>query len=108
MVAVLVNDPKAADFTEMAKISQINGLYQAENLPNTLGTPAVYEGSTTGPSYNEKGSPFQVTWSVRPQVIKVDINSVDAWFKSNIFNENHAHGVRNLVENEKLLSPIVQ
>lgn len=108
VVAVLVNDPKAADFTKMAAVSKVDGLYQAENIPNNLGTPVLYEGSTTGPSYNEKGSPFQVTWSVRPQVIKVDINSVDAWFKDNVFHEDRAHGVRNLVENVHLLSPIDQ
>ncbi len=106
VVAVLVNDTEAVDFTEMATIVTVDGLHQAPNIPNSLGTPVVYEGSTTGPSYNEKGSPFQVTWSVRPQVIKVDINSVDTWFKANVFEEDHAHGVRNLVENLELLSPI--
>ena len=69
-------------------------------------TPIVYAGSTTGPSYSEKGSPFQVTWRVRPQVAKVSIRSVDAWLKDNIFNEASAHGVRKLVTNPDLLSPI--
>jgi hypothetical protein len=66
----------------------------------------VYDGSTTGPGYNEKGSPFQVTWSVRPKVIKLDINSVGSWLAENEFDEDHAHGVRNLVMNPDLLSPI--
>jgi len=44
--------------------------------------------------------------SVRPQVAKVDIKTVGQWFKGNIFDEDHAHGVRNLVTNEALLSPI--
>ena len=106
VVAVLVNDPNAADFTEMASIKELDGLNQVPNLPSDLGTPVVYQGSTTGPSYNEKGSPFQVTWSVRPDVVKLDINSVGAWLSDNEFDEDHAHGVRNLIINPDLLSTI--
>lgn len=105
-VYVLANNKQAADFAWLAEHKFENGVHQAVNLPNNTGTPVEYAGSTTGPSYNEKGSPFQVTWNVRPEVIKVDINSVDKWCKSNIFNEDHAHGVRNLVNNPELLSPI--
>lgn len=106
VVAVLVNDDAAADFTEMAAISTDSGFAQAPNLPTDLGDPVVYAGSTTGPSFNEKGSPFQVTWSVRPEVVKLDIASVDAWFNDNVFDEASAHGVRNLVVNPALLSTI--
>ncbi|KZM47924.1 delta-class carbonic anhydrase [Labrenzia sp. OB1] len=106
VVGVLVNDPEAADFVEMAKVAAINGLYQAPNLPNDLGTPVVYAGSTTGPGYNEKASPFQVTWSVRPKVVKLDIASVGTWLSGNVFEEDHAHGVRNLLLNPDLLSQI--
>lgn len=105
VVAVLVSEG-GADFVEMARIVEIDGLNQVPNLPNDLGEPVVYAGSTTGPSYNEKGSPFQVTWSVRPQVVKLNIASVDAWLKDNPFEEDHAHGVRNLVTNVDLLSKI--
>ncbi len=105
VVAVLVNDG-GTDFTKMAHIEEIDGLNQVPNLPTDLGTPVVYAGSTTGPSYNEKGSPFQVTWSVRPNVVKLDIHSVEAWMADNPFEEDHAHGVRNLVLNPDLLSPI--
>ena len=56
-------------------------------------------------SFNEAGSPLQVSWSVRPEVIKVDINSIGTWYADNIFDEDHAHGVRNLVVNPALLSP---
>lgn len=104
VVAVLVNDG-GADFLEMAAISQIDGKYQA-NAPNDLGTPVSYEGSTTGPSYNEVASPLDVSWNVRPEVLKLDINSVAAWMEDNVFEEDHAHGVRNLVLNLDLLSPI--
>lgn len=106
VIAVLVNDPAAADFTEIAQIAELNGLNQVPNLPSNLGTPVVYDGSTTGPKYNETGSPFQVTWSVRPEVLKIDINSVDTWLADNVFDEEHAHGARNLVTNLDLLSPI--
>lgn len=105
-VAVLVNDANAVDFTEMAAVDRVDGLYQATKLRDNLGAPVVYAGSTTGPGFDEKGSPFQVTWSVRPKVIKLDINSVARWLKENPFDEDHAHGVRNLVINPDLLSPI--
>ena len=107
-VFVLVNDENAADFMKLTKHDKKDGYYQALNIPNDTGTPVQYAGSTTGPSFNEKGSPFQVTWSVRPNVKKVNINTVGKWCKDNIFKEDHAHGVRNLVMNKKLLSPISQ
>ena len=105
-VYVLVNDKSAADFVELTKHGEKNGLDQALNIPNDTGTPVQYAGSTTGPGYNEKGSPFQVSWSVRPKVAKVNIESVGQWCKGNVFKEDHAHGVRNLVTNPDLLSEI--
>jgi len=105
-VYVLVNDKNALDFGSLTKHEKMNGLYQALNIPNNTGIPVQYAGSTTGPDYNEKGSPFQVTWSVRPNVAKVNIDSVGNWCKGNIFNEDHAHGVRNLVINPGLISKI--
>lgn len=105
-VFVLVNDPKAADFNELAKVGQVNGYHQALNIPKTTGRPVQYAGSTTGPAYNEKGSPLQVSWSVRPRVVKVNAESVGQWCKGNLFKEDHGHGVRNLIVNESLLSNI--
>jgi len=105
-VYVLVNDEKSLDFGNLTKHGKKNGLHQAMNIPNNTGTPIQYAGSTTGPSYNEKGSPFQVTWSVHPNVAKVSISTVGNWCKGNVFNEDHAHGVRNLVTNPDLLSNI--
>ena len=105
-VYVLVNDKNALDFGELTKHGKVNGLHQALNIPSNTGTPAQYEGSTTGPGYNEKGSPYQVSWSVRTQVAKVDIDTVGEWCKGNAFDEDHAHGVRNLVQNPDLLSKI--
>lgn len=107
-VIVLANDASAMNFAELAKVSEENGYYQAPNIPTNMGQPIQYLGSTTGPGYNEKASPLQVSWSVRPQVAVVDINSVGEWCNDNVFNEDHAHGVRNLVQNTKLLSPITE
>ncbi|UIJ43166.1 hypothetical protein LWM38_16115 [Vibrio kanaloae] len=105
-VYVLVNDDKALDFETLAKHTKVDGLHQAPNIPKDTGTAIQYSGSTSGPSYNEQGSPFQVTWNVRPQVAKVNIATVGRWCEGNDFNEDHAHGVRNLVVNPDLLSPI--
>jgi len=105
-VYVLVNDDHALDFGKLADYKKVGGLYQATGIPSNTGTPVEFEGSTTGPGYNEKGSPFQVTWSVRPHVAKVNINTVGEWCKGNDFKEDHAHGVRNLVKNQDLLSTI--
>ncbi len=103
-VYVLTNDGKGADFMKLTEVGVRNGFQQALHIPNDTGTPIEYDGSTTGPGYNEIASPLQVTWSVRPKVIKVDIHSVDKWCQGNVFKEDHAHGVRNLVINPELLS----
>lgn len=105
-VVILANDKNAIDFAKLATVENINGYSQAPNIPTNTGVPVEYLGSTTGPSYNEKASPLQVSWSVRPEVAVVDINSVGTWCNDNAFGEDHAHGVRNLVMNPKLLSPI--
>ncbi len=105
-VYVLVNDGGAMDFVELTHHESVDGLHQATNTPTDMGTPVQYAGSVTGPTYNEIGSPFQVTWSVRPQVAKVSISSIDTWLQGNTFDEDHAHGVRNLVINPDLLSEI--
>jgi Delta carbonic anhydrase len=105
-VFVLVNDDKAVDFNELTKVGEVGGYHQALHIPKNAGKPIQYAGSTTGPAYNEKGSPLQVSWSVRPRVLKVNATSVGQWCKGNAFNEDHAHGVRNLVVNDKLLSTI--
>jgi len=105
-VYVLVNDRSALDFSALAKYEEVKGLYQALNIPSNTGVPVQYAGSTTGPGYNEQGSPFQVSWSVRPDVAEVNIETVGTWCKGNIFKEDHAHGVRNLIVNPDLLSEI--
>lgn len=105
-VFVLVNDGEALDFSEVTKHDIKDGYQQALGIPADTGAPVLYAGSTTGPGYNEKASPFQVTWSVRPKVAKVNIATVGKWCEGNVFDEDHAHGVRNLVVNPDLLSTI--
>jgi hypothetical protein len=107
-VFTLVNDRSALNFLDLAYAGNVkNGLHQAKAIPSSTGKPVEFLGSTTGPKYSEQHcSPYQVTWSVRPQCAKLDINSVGEWCKGNVFNEDHAHGVRKLVINPKLLSTI--
>ncbi len=106
VVFVIVNDENAGDMVELNKVEMVNGYWQAPNLPAMLGDPVQYAGSTTGPAYNEKGSPLQVSWSVRPRVMKVSASSVAKWLEGNEFDEIKAHAVRNLVLNPDLLSEI--
>lgn len=107
-VFTLVNDTSALDFNSFSNAgNRVNGFYQAASLPKDTGTPVEFPGSTTGPSFNsQQCSPLQVSWSVRPECAKLDINSLGAWCKDNVFEENHAHGVRALVTDPKLLSEI--
>lgn len=105
-VMVLVNHDKAADFGRLTQVGMVKGYHQPLNMPQYTGQAVRYAGSTTGPAYNEKGSPLQVSWGVRPKVVKVNAASVGQWCKANVFNENHAHGVRNLVLDTRLLSPL--
>jgi len=106
---LVVNDENALDFTEMAYGGNVvDGLHQAKMIPSDTGVPVLFRGSTTGPSYTQSVcSPAKVTWSVRPQCAKLDINSLHRWAESgNAFNETKSHGVRQLVTAPELLSPI--
>ena len=107
-VFTLVNDATAMDFGQMSYDgNRVNGYHQAKMLPNTTGLPVEFIGSTTGPKYNAKEcSTLGVTWNVRPQCAKLDINSLADWCKGNVFKEDHAHGVRELVTDPRLLSQI--
>lgn len=106
---LVVNDPNAPSFMNYAYGgNMVNGKHQPKAIPVSTGTPIQFLGSTTGPSYDQSTcSPAQVTWSVRPSCMKVDINSLHAWAESgNVFNETKSHGVRQLVTAPELLSPI--
>ncbi|MEM7610727.1 MAG: delta-class carbonic anhydrase [Pseudomonadota bacterium] len=108
-VFTVVNDPNALDFAEFRYAGEgANGMHQPKSLPTGTGTPVEFLGSTTGPSYTEETcSPLQVGWSVRPQCAKVHIGSLSDWCADNAFDEDDAHGVRELVTNPDLLSPII-
>ncbi len=107
-VFTLVNDSNAPSFDDYAFDGHTaNGYYQPKSLPTNTGKSVEFLGSTTGPSYTEQTcSPLQVAWSVRPQCAKLDINSLGKWCEANVFEEDHAHGVRKLVVNPALLSEI--
>lgn len=109
-VFTLVNDAHALDFSDFDyEGNVVNGYHQPNALPRNTGTPVEFLGSTTGPSYSDQVcSPLTVSWSVRPQCAKLDINTLGEWCKSNTFGEDHAHGVRKLVTIRKLLAPIGQ
>lgn len=107
---LVVNDPDALDFTQFDYAGSANeaGLHQPAMLPTGTGEPVLFRGSTTGPSYTQQTcSPLQVTWNVRPQCARVDISSLHRWAEQgNVFNETESHGVRQLVTDPRLLSPI--
>ena len=108
-VFLVVNDSQALDFTTMAYDGNMaGGLHQAKMIPATTGEPVLFRGSTTGPSYDQSNcSPVRVTWNVRPQCARLDINSLHRWAEQgNVFNETRSHGVRQLVTAPELLSPI--
>ncbi len=108
-VFLVVNDASALDFTELAYGgNMVEGRPQPKLIPSNTGEPVIFRGSTTGPSYDQQTcSPAQVTWSVRPQCAKLDINSLHRWAEAgNVFEETKSHGVRQLVTAPELLSPI--
>ena len=107
-VFTLVNDDSALNFNDFAFDGhKSNGYHQAKAIPANTGAPVEFLGSTTGPKYTEQAcSPLQVSWSVRPQCAKLNINTLGKWCEANVFEEDHAHGVRKLVVNPMLLSEI--
>ena len=107
-VFLLVNDDSALDFAQFGyEGNVVNGLHQPRSLPSGTGTPVEFLGSTTGPKFTEQEcSPLQVSWSVRPQCAKLGLASLSEWCSDNVFAEDHAHGVRELVTARELLAPI--
>jgi len=108
-IFLVVNDNSAPSFEDYAYDGTLkNGFHQAKSIPSGTGEPVVFRGSTTGPKYTQKEcSPLKVTWSVRPQCMKLNIASLHKWAeKGNIFQEDHSHGIRPLVTHPGLLAPI--
>jgi hypothetical protein len=89
---------------------QKNGELKFAGTPTNASDPSVmYIGSTTGPTYNnEHCSQFQVTWDVNSTCRTLDIDDFSKWCSDNQYHENHAHGVRELVTPEALLSKIAK
>ncbi|MCP4935370.1 MAG: cadmium carbonic anhydrase [bacterium] len=99
----LTNNASGADFGSFTDYSS----GQVKLPPVT--EPVEYLGSTTGSGYNDGTcSPFNVTWNVSSSCQPLQIDSINAWCgkKKNAFSEDHAHGVRRLVKDAALLSPI--
>ena len=107
-VFLLVHDDAAPDFGDLAYDGhRTSGYHQPKKLPDSTGAPVEFLGSTTGPSFDQQTrSPLQVTWSVRPYCAELDLASLSAWCAGNVFEEDHAHGVRELVTDPRLLSEI--
>jgi hypothetical protein len=89
-------------------VLQKNGELKFAEAPISHSDPkVVYTGSTTGTSYsNIHCSPFQVTWDVKTTCNTLDIDDFSKWCGNNKYNDHHAHGVRELVTSEALLSKI--
>ena len=105
-VFLLVNDPKAQSFDEFAEGGKSGEYNQAKTLPNR-DDALQFLGSTTGPKFTEETcSPLQVTWNVSQSCQMLDVNSLSKWCESNAFNENKAHGVRQIITSPELLSEI--
>lgn len=87
---------------------QKDGKLKFSTSPVSPDAPSVlYTGSTTGTSYsNEHCSEFQVTWDVKKTCDTLDIDDFSNWCAHNEYNDHHAHGVRELVTDKKLLSKI--
>ena len=99
----LTDDGSGADFAKFKAPSSGN-----VTLPRAS-DPVQYLGSTTGSGYNDGScSPFKVTWNVTSACAPLEIDSINGWCgkEKNPFAEDHAHGVRLLVEDAALLSPI--
>jgi hypothetical protein len=102
----VVNSNNVLQFQSMGYAGKIGGYHQPRMLS---AHPEIVEflGSTTGPSFTQEVcSPLQVTWNVRPSCKLMDINSLSKWCEDNIFEEDSAHGVRELVTAPELLSEI--
>lgn len=99
----LTDDGSGADCTSCSAPSS-----DTVALPEAV-DPVQYLGSTTGSVYNDGScSPFKVTWNVSSACAPLEISSINDWCgkDKNVFEEGHAHGVRLLVKDPALLSPI--
>ena len=106
-VTTTCNNPQLRVVAQVFVLQKDGSLKFSNDLITKNGPAVIYTGSTTGTSYsNDHCSPFQVTWDVKKTCDTLDIDDFSKWCSSNIYNENHAHGVRELVTSESLLSNI--
>ncbi len=102
-------DPKLRVEAQVFNLAKDGANFAEHQATSPAGGGTVqFLGSTTGPKYNSTNacSPFQVTWDVARSCLPLDIDSLHAWCEDNLFEENHAHGVRELVTSPALLSAI--
>ena len=87
---------------------QKNGEQKFADSPISHDDPTVvYTGSTTGTSYsNDNCSPFQVTWDVKKTCDSLILTISANGAAQTSIKDHHAHGVRELVTSESLLSKI--
>jgi len=99
----LSDDKMAGDFGKFTDFSS------GKVSPPAAIKAVTYPGSTTGDGYNDGTcSPFKVTWNVSSECTPLSTKSINDWCgkTKNVFKEYHAHGVRKLVMDAKLLSAI--
>jgi len=84
----------------------------ADRLAEPAGVLARYGGSTTGPSYSGGGpddprpcSPARVQWAMDRRCLALQVSALGEWCRTNPWNEDHAHGLRDVIEREDWLSP---
>ena len=101
-------NPELRVVAQVLLLEKDGGRKFSDTAPISHNDPTVvYTGSTTGTSFsNENCSPFQVTWDVKTTCDKLDIDDFSKWCSDNKYGDHHAHGVRELVTSEALLSNI--
>lgn len=106
-VTTTCSNPQLRVVAQVFTLDKNGKLKFDDSLPKDNSPSVVYIGSTTGTTYsNNHCSPFQVTWDVKKTCGSLDIDDFSKWCGNNIYNDNHAHGVRELVTSESLLSNI--
>ncbi len=106
-MTTICSNPQLRVVAQVFVLQKDGKLKFTDSLISSNDPSVVYTGSTTGTSYsNTHCSPFQGTWDVKKTCETLDIDDFSKWCSNNIYNDNHAHGVRELVTSEALLSKI--
>lgn len=103
------SNPQLRVVAQVFVLGEDGGLKFSESPLSHNDPTVVYTGSTTGTTYsNTHCSPFQVTWEVKTTCDSLEIDDFSKWCSTNQYRDNHAHGVRELVTSEALLSEIAK